>query len=73
EQAGDKLAINGAIVSSATGEKVQGADFTDDYVTPEPSLPDTGLLWWPVPVLSVLGFMCIAAAIFGTRKAKDHD
>ncbi|MBQ9720353.1 MAG: hypothetical protein IJV64_06615, partial [Oscillospiraceae bacterium] len=25
-----------------------------------PTLPQTGQLWWPVPVLAVLGLFCVA-------------
>ena len=35
-------------------------------------LPQTGLLWWPVPVLAVAGlaFLALGAAF---RKKKDHE
>ena len=32
-----------------------------------PKLPQTGLLWWPVPVLLVFGFSFVALASFGRR------
>ncbi len=33
----------------------------------DPSLPQTGQLWWPVPVLMILGLMFIAAGIIRKR------
>lgn len=36
---------------------------------PPPDLPQTGQLWWPVPILTLLGFVCIATgAAFYSRK-----
>ncbi len=41
--------------------------------TPEepPKIPQTGLLWWPVPVLAVIGVVLIALGCICRRK--DHD
>ena len=34
-----------------------------------PELPETGALWWPVPVLALLGAACL---LFGLLRAKRH-
>ena len=35
----------------------------------EPTLPQTGELWWPVPVLAAAGLLLIAAGAGKKRKA----
>ena len=35
-------------------------------------LPQTGQLWWPVPVLACAGLGCIAVGLFRRREAKDE-
>ncbi len=36
----------------------------------DPILPQTGMLWWPVPVLAILGFAVFMAGVFMGRKKK---
>ena len=35
-------------------------------------LPQTGQLWWPVPVLACAGLGCIAVGLFRRREAGDE-
>lgn len=35
-------------------------------------LPQTGQLWWPVPVLACAGLACIAVGLFRRREARDE-
>lgn len=35
---------------------------------PSPTLPQTGLLWWPVPVLLLLGVVLIAAGLWERKR-----
>ena len=35
-------------------------------------LPQTGQLWWPVPVLACAGLGCIAVGLFRRREARDE-
>lgn len=37
----------------------------------EPKIPQTGMLWWPVPVLLVMGFVLVLLGIVSRRR--DHD
>lgn len=39
---------------------------------PPPDIPQTGLLWWPVPVLALLGIVLIAVGYF-SRKGGRHE
>lgn len=36
-------------------------------------LPQTGMLWWPVPVLAVGGMACFLAGWVKERKGRDHE
>ena len=36
-------------------------------------LPQTGQLWWPVPVLACAGLGCIAVGLFRRREARNED
>ncbi len=38
-----------------------------------PSLPQTGLLWWPVPVLAALGLLAILGGALLKRRSSDHE
>ena len=40
---------------------------------PPPNLPQTGMLWWPVPVLAVSGMVCFLAGWVKKRKENDHE
>ncbi len=42
-------------------------DQPEDPTSDEPILPQTGQLWWPVPVLSCGGLLCIALGVIRRR------
>ena len=37
----------------------------------DPILPQTGMLWWPVPVLAILGFAAFIVGVFYGRRKRD--
>lgn len=41
-------------------------------VPPGPPLPQTGMLWWPIPVLAFSGLCCIAIGVLISRR-KNHE
>ena len=54
---------------SSTQPDTQGhPDNPDEPDKPDqPNLPQTGLLWWPVPLLAAAGLICVIAGIAITR------
>ena len=38
-----------------------------------PPLPDTGLLWWPVPVLTALGLLCLVVGLLRRRGGRHEE
>ena len=55
--------------NSNTPKKSNTTTIKDDPV-PLARLPQTGLLWWPVPVLAVAGVALTSAGLVGRRKAE---
>lgn len=45
---------------------------TNKYSPPPPKLPQTGQLWWPVPVLLSAGLLCMLVALIRRRGEKDE-
>lgn len=41
--------------------------------TPPETLPQTGMLWWPVPVMAACGILLCAVGIFLQKRRKSHD
>ena len=39
----------------------------------EPDLPETGLLWWPVPVLAAFGVLFLLVGVYTYRSKKQHE
>ena len=37
------------------------------------TLPQTGQLWWPVPLLVILGVICVGVGRFRARRKRKHD
>lgn len=68
---------DGDITPPGPGGNVPGpADNTpDDGITPNDSekLPQTGQLWWPVPILSVLGLLLLVYGIDRRRKERENE
>lgn len=65
--------VDGELLISADLEDDQGnlcagIEFTNQYKTPGKDLPDTGVVWWPVPVLLFCGLVFIMAGIIRRRK-----
>lgn len=64
-------------VEGYTQQSVQQEGYTftitnvcENYKKPE-KLPQTGQLWWPVPVLICLGLVCLILGSFARRKDKE--
>lgn len=45
---------------------------TNKYAPPPAKLPQTGQLWWPVPVLVSLGLMCLLVALLRRRGERNE-
>ena len=39
----------------------------------DPTLPQTGMLWWPVPVLAVLGLTFFTVGMVRRKRKKNHE
>ena len=42
----------------------------DGTITPVPEIPSTGQLWWPVPLLVLMGIMCVIIGL--VRRREDY-
>lgn len=51
------------------GNEVDAIAFNNVYKKPTPIIPQTGQLWWPVPVLLCLGVICLIVGVI-RRKSK---
>ena len=69
EQKQGELSVTQTI-TNPSGQTVSVAAFSNTYKTPGNKLPQTGLLWWPVPVLSLLGVASLAAGISRRRSCR---
>ena len=67
---GDKLVCTRTITDNS-GAVVKNVEFTNHYKVPEPLLPGTGMLWWPIPVLALLGLCFIANGIRRRRSCEE--
>lgn len=52
------------------GDAIDVAEFTNTYTAPVEKLPQTGVLWWPVPVLLCLGIILVTIGV-ADRRRKD--
>lgn len=65
----------GRIIHETTGSVIEGTDiqmrFTNQYTEPDkpPVLPQTGQLWWPVWVLSIVGILMIAIGVILRKRS----
>lgn len=48
-------------------------DKPEEPDVPPPTLPQTGLLWWPVPLLMCSGLLLLAAGLIVLRRQRDTD
>lgn len=69
-QENDKLAVSRKITET-NGKEVDYPVFTNKY-TAKPILPQTGVLWWPVPVLLSAGLLFCIMGILQRRLRKDE-
>lgn len=60
ERAGNTFVVTNTYAGSAPSTEPK---------TPASSLPQTGQLWWPVPVLTALGLLLVALGLFCRRSA----
>lgn len=58
-------------VKDNNGNEVKAIEFNNAYDEPEPIIPQTGLLWWPVPILLCLGVVMLIIGVV-RRKAKQR-
>lgn len=68
EDASENLKVSETKLVNGKGETVSTAVFTNYYKDPGPKLPYTGQLWWPVPILAVLGAAFLTAGIIRRRR-----
>lgn len=64
------------VTASAKSELEREPEPTEPPTTPTTpggNLPQTGQLWWPVPVLLLCGLLCIAVGLFRRRRASDEE
>ena len=57
-------------IADASSDDVAEVVFTNNYKTPEPTLPQTGVLWWPVPVLFFLGMILVMVGTVRRRRSE---
>lgn len=50
------------------GNTVSAIEFTNQYKTPGNKLPQTGILWWPVPALLCTGLVFIMIGVIRRRR-----
>ena len=71
----DKTEINEPDVPLSPAEPVEVHEPSVPTAPAEhdfPKLPQTGLLWWPVPVLLSSGLLCIAARLVMKKNEEDR-
>lgn len=64
------------VTASAKSELEREPEPTEPPKTPTfpgGKLPQTGQLWWPVPVLILCGLLCIAVGLFRRRRTSDEE
>lgn len=66
-----KLEVEQSIKKS-DGSHPASIIFTNSYKTPGNKLPQTGLLWWPVSVLTITGLTMILIGLIRRKYAKDE-
>ncbi|MBQ0037618.1 MAG: Cna B-type domain-containing protein [Clostridiales bacterium] len=57
-------------IKNDKGQIVSTIEFTNDYNPPGTRVPQTGMLWWPVPVMLCLGIACITVGVARRRRSK---
>ncbi len=76
QQQGDTFIVTNTVRSDTPSQTPPGSQTPTDSQTltgsSDTKLPQTGLLWWPVPVLAVLGTIALFSGIFLLLKPR-HD
>ena len=70
EQKNGELSVSRTI-SNGTSE-VSVVEFTNNYKTPGNKLPQTGQLWWPIPMLLVVGCSMVIGGMLLRSKRKNE-
>ena len=66
--------VDGKYVADVTAEPKVGLETVPPSVVTTPSLPQTGQLNWPIPVLAVLGFaLVVVGIVLKTRKKATYE
>ena len=55
-------------IRTDTGVEADAVIFTNSYTKPENKVPNTGMLWWPVPVLLFAGLAFLTLGVIRRRK-----
>lgn len=71
-QKNGELSVQHTITDHA-GAKVQVIEFNNVYHTPGDKLPQTGLLWWPVPILAVAGLTLLLLGCLYRKEKQDEE
>lgn len=51
-------------ISDSKANSVTAVEFTNSYKIPGNKLPQTGILWWPVPVLLLIGCVFLIVGVY---------
>lgn len=75
---GDTFSVTNTDENIDNSQDNPSLDHPDDSNKPgnegdKEKLPQTGMLWWPVPLLAVSGMGCFLAGWVKNRKDKDHE
>ena len=72
--------VSKCVITDPNGKEVNSPVFTNKYTvtddpdTPEkPTLPQTGMTWWPVPLLLCLGLAFYVVGFLWKRKQRDDE
>ena len=63
-------------ITDTNGNEVESPVFTNKYEEPvptEPKLPQTGMTWWPVPLLLCLGLGFYVVGFLSRRRQRDDE
>lgn len=72
EQKDGELSVSKTI-SDNNNSEVSVVEFTNNYKIPGNKLPQTGQLWWPIPMLLVTGCSMVIGGIVLRSKRKDEE
>lgn len=61
-----------AVSDYVSSTRQNGFTFVLTNTLDKQKLPQTGLLWWPVPILAVAGFACLITGTFSKKKKDDE-